>query len=156
MNENKELIARVESLEKKNRRLMRIGGVALVAAIAVGAMSLRPACNSVSAERFVLLDAQGHQRALLTAYETGGAPELALYDKKGRAVATLGVEKTGAFLSLADANAEKSVRYGIGCSATGGESGNKSGGDGCNKTEGGKSGDESKSAGSGMAQDDMH
>jgi len=117
MNESKELIARIESLEKKNRRLVRIGGAALVVFAGLGAMSLRSTCDTVSAERFVLLDTQGRQRALLTAYDTGGAPQLALYDKKGRASATLGIGKTGAFLSLADADAEKTVRYGVDCGA---------------------------------------
>ncbi len=118
MNENHELIARIEKLEEKNRRLVQIGGTAFLALVAVGAMSMRTTCNTVSAERFVLLDAQGHQRALLSAYETGGAPQFAMYDKKGRAAATLSVEKTGAVLALADANAEKSVRYGVGCNAS--------------------------------------
>jgi hypothetical protein len=154
MNETNELIARIESLERQNRRWMRIGAAALVAIAGAGVMSMRPACNSVSAERFVLLDGQGHQRALLTAYETGGAPQLALYDKKGRAVATLGVEKTGAFLALADANAEKSVRYGVGCASSNGDACGKPG-DGGNKTEAGKSGDETKSSGSTMAQEEL-
>jgi len=121
MNESNELLARIESLEKKNRRLVRMGSAALVAIAGLGAMSMRSTCDTVSAERFVLLDTQGHQRALLSAYETGGVPQLALYDKKGRAVATLGVEKTGAFLSLADANGERSVRYGVDCGAATGE-----------------------------------
>jgi hypothetical protein len=118
MNESHELIARIEVLEKKNRRLMWMGSAALVAVAGLGAMSMRPACDSVSAERFIVRDSQGHQRALLTAYETGGAPKLSLFDAKGRAVATLSVEQTGAFLSLADANGEKAVRYGVGCSAS--------------------------------------
>lgn len=147
MNESNELIARIESLEKKNRRLMMMGGAALVAVAGLGVMSMRPACNSVSAERFVLLDSSGHQRALLTAYETGGAPQLALYDKKGRAVATLGVEKTGAFLSLADADAERTVRYGVGCNATGGE--------GCDRAPTERASEQQKKIGSTMAQDDL-
>jgi hypothetical protein len=111
MNETNELIARIESLEKKNRRLVRIGGAAILALGSLGAMSLRSACDTVSAERFVLLDTQGHQRALLSAYDTGGVPQLVLYDKKGRAAATLGIGKTGAYLALADADAQKTVRY---------------------------------------------
>jgi hypothetical protein len=147
MNESNELIARIESLEKKNRRLMMMGGAALVAVAGLGVMSMRPACNSVSAERFVLLDSSGHQRALLTAYETGGLPQFALYDKKGRAVATLGVEQTGAFLSLADGNADKSVRYGVGCNATGGDASNRGAPE--------KSACDSKKNETTMAQDDL-
>src|SRR5262249_12722193 len=75
MTETKDLIARIESLERKNRRLVRIGGVALVALASLGAMSLKSACDTVSAERVVLLDTQGHQRALLSAYDTGGGPQ---------------------------------------------------------------------------------
>ncbi len=145
MNESKELIDRIESLEKTNRRLVRCGAAALVALAGLGAMSMRSTCDTVSAERFVLLDTQGHQRALLSAYENGGVPQLALYDKKGRAVATLGVEKTGAFLSLADANGERSVRYGVDCGAATGE--------GCNKTEGEKAAKPAKESGPIMPED---
>ena len=120
MTETTELIARIESLEKKNRRLVRIGGVALVALASLGAMSLKSACDTVSAERFVLLDTQGQRRALLSAYDTGGVPQLVLYDKKGRAAATLGIGKSGAYLTLADADAQKTVRYEVeGGTATG-------------------------------------
>ncbi len=154
MNESN-LIARIESLERKNRRLMQCGGAVLVALAGALAMSMRTTCNSVSAERFVLLDAQGHQRALLTAYETGGAPELALYDKKGRAVARLGVEKTGAFLALADANAERSVRYGVGSPAGDGDACKSPGADNAGKPAAGKSADDAKSSGSTMPVDDL-
>src|SRR5260221_4965953 len=142
MNESNELIARIESLEKKNRRLVRIGGAALIVFAGLGAMSLRSTCDTVSAERFVLLDTQGRQRALLSASDTGGAPQLALYDKKGRASATLGIGKTGAFLSLADADAEKTVRYGVDC------------GDGCKKAEGEPATGETKKTGPVMPQDE--
>ena len=146
MNESNELLARIESLEKKNRRLVRMGSAALVAIAGFGAMSMRSTCDTVSAERFVLLDTQGHQRALLSAYETGGVPQLALYDKKGRAVATLGVEKTGAFLSLADANGERAVRYGVDCGTATGE--------GCNKTESEKPARPARDTGSIAPQDE--
>jgi hypothetical protein len=145
MNESNELIARIEALEKKNRRLMFMGGAALLAVAGLGAMSMRPACDSVSAERFIVRDSQGHQRALLTAYETGGAPKLTLFDTKGRAVATLGVEQSGAVLALADANAERTVRYGVDCNASGGGSGTRA-------PE--KSGCDAKKIDSAMADDD--
>ena len=154
MNESRHLIARIESLERKNRRLMQVGAAALVALAGTIAMSMRTTCNSVSAERFVLLDAQGHQRALLTAYETGGAPELALYDKRGRAVAKLGVEKTGAFLALADANAERTVRYGVDCAATGGDARKSSGDESAAKPEQRKAAEDARSSGSTMADEE--
>ena len=84
MNENKELIARIESLEKKNRRLVRIGGAVSIVLAGLGAMSLRSACDTVSAEKFVLRDAQGRRRALLTADDPRGVPQLAVYDTQGR------------------------------------------------------------------------
>lgn len=129
MIETNDLIARIESLEKKNRRLVRIGGAAILALGSLGAMSLRSTCDTVSAERFVLLDTQGRQRALISAYETGGAPQFVLYDKKGRAAATLGIGKSGACLTLADAETGRTIRYGIDDNATGGESPKKAEGE---------------------------
>lgn len=129
MTETNELIARIESLEKKNRRLVRIGGAAILALGSLGAMSLRSTCDTVSAERFVLLDTQGRQRALISAYETGGAPQFVLYDKKGRAAATLGIGKGGAYLTLADADAGRTIRYAVDDNATGGEAPKKAEGE---------------------------
>jgi hypothetical protein len=72
-------------------------------------------CKTVSAERFVLHDAQGKERGVLTAYETGGLPRFSLYGTNGKAVANLSVESDGAaMLALYDARGEKSVRVSVG------------------------------------------
>ena len=114
---NHELLLRIETLERKNRRYTRIGALALCAALGGVFLSWRAPCDTVSAERFVLVDPSGKQRATLSAYETG-APQLTFLDKKGRAVATLATDADGAFLALTDAKGEKSVRYAA-ASATG-------------------------------------
>ena len=108
-----ELLSRIESLERRNRRIVG-AGVAVLALGAVGLVSARAVCDTVTAERFVLRDAQGQQRGVFTAYETGGAPQFSLLDKKGKPMATIGVEKDGAFLTLTDATGEHKVRYGVG------------------------------------------
>jgi hypothetical protein len=106
-----ELVRRVEQLERKNCRLVRWGVLAAVATFGGALMSMRAVCDTVSAERFVLVDPEGKQRAVLTAYETGGAPRFTFLDEKGRAVATLATDEGGAYLSLSDAKGEKSVRF---------------------------------------------
>jgi hypothetical protein len=106
-----ELVRRVEQLERKNRRLVRWGALTVVATFGGGLMSMRAVCDTISAERFVLVDGQGKQRAVLTAYETGGAPKLTFLDPKGRAVATLATDEGGAYLALSDAKGENSVRF---------------------------------------------
>ncbi len=95
-----ELAARVRSLEDENRRLKtrtRRWGLALAALGGVAALSSMTAvvCETVWAERFVLKDSRGRQRGFITAYETGGAPQLALLDAKGGRALTFGVDDAG-------------------------------------------------------------
>ncbi|MCC6407656.1 MAG: hypothetical protein IT453_10835 [Planctomycetes bacterium] len=106
-----ELVRRIEELELKNRRSRRWLACAALIAAGAGLTSMRAVCDTVSAERFVLVDPQGKQRAVLTAYETGGAPQFTFFDKKGRAIATLATDSDGAYLALSDAKGEKSVRF---------------------------------------------
>ncbi|MBI5434355.1 MAG: hypothetical protein HZA52_16090 [Planctomycetes bacterium] len=106
-----ELVRRIEELELKQRRSRRWVACAALVVAGAGSMSMRAVCDTVSAERFVLVDPQGKQRAVLTAYETGGAPQFTFFDKKGRAVATLATDADGAYLSLSDAKGERSVRF---------------------------------------------
>jgi len=92
-----ELDRRLEALERQNRALKRWGGAALACAVALGLTSMASTvCKTVWAERFVLQDASGRDRARLTAYETGGVPKLALLDEQGENVVTLGVSDDGA------------------------------------------------------------
>ena len=88
------LAARLEKLERQNRRL-KLGGGAL--AVGLGLLGLTaaagPLCDVVSAERFVLHDARGKTRMTLDAYHT--EPVITLQDKAGKAVARFGVGEDG-------------------------------------------------------------
>lgn len=104
MNEQmNELSTRIEKLESENRRLKRFGIAAAVVVGAVGLMSATSAmCNTVSAERFVLRDSNGRDRAVMTAYETGGVPNFSLLDAKGKKSLTFGVNEEGqSYIELA-------------------------------------------------------
>lgn len=109
----RELDLRIETLERTARRVTRCAALASFGALALGLVSMRAVCDTVSAERFVLVDPQGRERAVWTAYETGGAPRLTLLDAQGRALATLATDAQGAYLTLTDARGEKGVRYAV-------------------------------------------
>jgi hypothetical protein len=96
-----DILSRLERLERENRNLRRAG----VAALAVTGVALfasaTTVCKTVWAERFVLKDPSMRERAVLTAYETGGTPQLSLLDENGKAALTFGVASDGvAFLEL--------------------------------------------------------
>ena len=97
MNEQiQELSQRLAKLEVENKRLKRFGIAAAVVVGAVGLMSAASTmCNTVTAERFVLRDANGRERAVMTAYETGGVPNFSLLDSSGKKALTFGVSETG-------------------------------------------------------------
>jgi hypothetical protein len=91
-----ELVTRLEKLEKQNRNLKRWGIGGLAALGMVGLMSASAVvCKTVWAERFVLKDPNMRERAVITAYETGGAPKFSLLDQHGKPALTLGVDKAG-------------------------------------------------------------
>ena len=78
------LTGRVDSLERENRWLRRIGGsaiVGLLALIALGTSALRSP-RELTAERFVLSDASGHPRARLEMRHNG--PTLSLLSPERR------------------------------------------------------------------------
>jgi hypothetical protein len=82
-----DLAARVERLERSNRRLKLALPLAIVAvALAVlGLRRVKPVLETpgtVEARRFVLLDSRGVQRAVLETAESGG-PQLLLTDAEG-------------------------------------------------------------------------
>jgi len=91
-----ELSQRIERLEKQNRNLARAGIAALALAGVAGLVSAAAVCKTVWAERFVLKDPNMRERAVITAYETGGAPRFTLLDEEGEPALTLGVDKKGA------------------------------------------------------------
>lgn len=112
MKQSQDLATRLERLERQNRRLVRWGGALLAATAAGWAMSMAPVCKTVWAERFVLQDARGGERAVLTAYETGGVPELTLSHGKGKAGIKMGVDERGGYLTVFDADGS-ATRYGV-------------------------------------------
>ncbi|MFQ5848888.1 MAG: hypothetical protein ACE5IQ_14595 [Candidatus Methylomirabilales bacterium] len=73
---------RLNRLERENRRLKKLGSVALAVIAATVLMGYVVGEKVVEAERFVLLDPNGQPRAVL-AVAKGGAG-LYLYDSKGK------------------------------------------------------------------------
>ncbi|MCC7015435.1 MAG: hypothetical protein IT454_22945 [Planctomycetes bacterium] len=106
-----ELAQRVSRLETENRRLKRIGlGLAALAGAVTLCSAAMVVCDTVYGERFVIRDTGGRERAVITAYETRGLPQLQLMNQKGQKALTLGVAEDGrAYLEVAD-NAGKPVR----------------------------------------------
>jgi hypothetical protein len=93
------LADRIQQLETTNRRWRRLGiaAVALAGVAALASMRsvVATVCNTVYAERFVLQDARGNERARITAYETNGLPQFTLHDQKGRKALSFGVAEDG-------------------------------------------------------------
>jgi hypothetical protein len=90
MEPTEDLAARLERLERSNRRL-KLALPLAVAAVALAALSLRRANpvpqvvavpDAIEARRFVLVDSRGVQRAVLETAESGG-PQLLLTDAEG-------------------------------------------------------------------------
>jgi hypothetical protein len=88
MDELKVVIARLEKVEKENRRMKRAGALGLLAAGCVLVMGqARPAARAVEAQSFILQDAGGVKRAELV-LEAGApgsqaSPVLRFLDAKG-------------------------------------------------------------------------
>lgn len=95
----RDLIRRLDRLERQNRTLRRIGGtvgaLAVAALVAPFVMGASPVCKTVWAERFVLKDARGQQRGLWDAYTTNGNPSLKLYDANGQACLAIQLDDEG-------------------------------------------------------------
>jgi hypothetical protein len=105
------LVARLEKLEEQHRRLLRqhrcmkwavavlLLGAALVGSVPRGQAG-PPKGNVVEAERFVLRDAEGKERAVWGVGREG--PHLSLLDTEARGRVVLAVTKGGAYLHLQD------------------------------------------------------
>lgn len=84
------VLARLERLERENRRRKRAGAALLGAAVLATLLAGQapPKEKTVTAREFVLEDTDGTKRAAL--YSTGFGAYLALYGKGGEAVLALG------------------------------------------------------------------
>lgn len=90
-----ELIARIDRLERQNRRLTRLGsGLAVACGVLGLASAAAPFCKTVRGERFVLEDSRGRGRVVLDAYSTPN-PRMTLFDKHGEEAARLHVDDDG-------------------------------------------------------------
>jgi hypothetical protein len=112
-----EVLERLESVEKQNRRLKWAGSLLLIAIalaglaiVAVGRRTGPP--EVIQARKFVLLDDKGRVRADLSMGRSGAEPELALYDEEGRVRAVLDADVTGPYLGFYDRNGLRQVVLG--------------------------------------------
>ena len=114
--------ARLERLERENRRLKRWAGVACGGFALLGlAGAAAPAiCDVVSAERLVLRDNGGRQRLVVDAYQTD-SPTLVLQTREGKTLARLGIDERGeAYFNLYDKQGGAKAAWSSGGCATGG------------------------------------
>ena len=99
-----ELLQRLEVLERRNRRLTRLGFVLLLVAIGwpilVGA-DKPPAGKAIETQKLVIRDPSGTVRAELGT-QAGGAPVLAFTDGKGGTTMMLRGEPSSPIIELAD------------------------------------------------------
>lgn len=105
------VLERLENLERQNRRLKRVGLAAAILASSLVMMSQASPNRTVEAQEFILKDAGGRVRGVLTAKT--GAPRLELRDANGIQAATLGSTSNGATLSLNDPNGGAAVALGV-------------------------------------------
>jgi len=88
--ETQDLVRRLETLERENRRLKRYGlAIAgVVGLVGLTGMVAPRLCNTVWAERFVLNDSGGKTRLTLDAYRAGD-PVVTAQDQSGKTFAKL-------------------------------------------------------------------
>jgi hypothetical protein len=133
------VMRRLEGLERENRRLKRMGGIAFLGLAALGLMGqLRPSspiitppaatiAAAVEAERFVLRDRSRKIRAELSVL-ADVATTLTLFDESGKLRAALtagpaagaGGPASGAALTLFDADGRSRIaQFGVGATGSG-------------------------------------
>jgi hypothetical protein len=100
------LWSRLESLERQNRRIKRIGTLLLVLAGSVFLMGqATKAVKPVEATRFILKNAKGKKRAELGIRLDG--PELAFFNDKEQALLSIGLLEEGPELLLLSSEGKK-------------------------------------------------
>ena len=108
------LARRLDRVERENRRLKRAGVVALAmiaAVILMGQATESKVVKVIEAEKFVLRDGQGRQRAELFAHKDVSG--LAFSDQKGRVRIVMGVDKDSQTFHLMDEKQIPRVSIGL-------------------------------------------
>jgi len=108
------VLARLDKLERQNRRLKRAGAVALIAVAAIVLMGqAAPKSRIVEAEKFVLRDAKQRVRARLETDENS-SPALHLYDKESNRRVSLYLTEDGEpVMSLRNARGKPQAELGL-------------------------------------------
>lgn len=108
-NDHEGILKRLEKLERQNRRmkLAGLGAFVIAGTLLLMGQTRRVHPSTITATGFVLVDAQGRERATLAMYN--GGPRLDLYDENGKARAGLTVTSDGPGLGLFDANGKARV-----------------------------------------------
>jgi hypothetical protein len=103
-NEHGAIEERLEKLERQNRRmkLAGLGAVVIAGAFVLMGQARLVHPGTITATKFVLVDAQGRQRATLDMYK--GSPILGLFDANGKLRAELAAAPNGPWLQLNDAS----------------------------------------------------
>lgn len=94
---------RLTRVEKQNRNLKRVLCAVILLMGAALLLGQAEPNHVVEAQKFVLLDAEGKERAVLDSNEQGGA-NLVLVDAKGKQRVNLGMTQSDTLLSLLDSN----------------------------------------------------
>jgi hypothetical protein len=105
MNSNFDLSARVQQLERSNKRTKIFGGAAL--GLALMGFAAPKVCDVVTGERLVLRDEQNRSRVTIDAYRTE-QPAIKFQAPNGRTTGMLSVSNDGiASLTTYDANGKE-------------------------------------------------
>lgn len=105
MNSNFDLSARVQQLERSNKRMKIFGGVAL--GLALMGFAAPKVCDVVTGERLVLRDENNRTRISIDAYHTA-QPAIQFTSTNGRTSGSLSVNDDGiATLTTFDANGKQ-------------------------------------------------
>ncbi|MBK7876542.1 MAG: hypothetical protein IPJ77_12475 [Planctomycetes bacterium] len=109
MNSMQELSARLQQVERSNRRMKLFGGLGL--ALCLVGFAAPKVCDVVTGERLVLHDESGRTRVSIDAYRTS-QPAVQFTSSTGKVVGTLAVNDDGiASLTLFDAKGVKRGTY---------------------------------------------
>jgi hypothetical protein len=98
------VMARLERLERQNRRMRHIGlGVLVLAGgVLLTAGRLPPGAKSIEAEEIIVRDKQGNRVAIL--HVTDDGPRLVLFDENEKPRVILKLDKEGPSLCFGDGN----------------------------------------------------